>query len=140
MLPAGPGSQSGVSSATLGSGLGPPSGGRGCPAMWRLRGVSYGGGPSCRARGQKSAGSPRALGSRSRPACLQRAHAGRDLAPAEGAHRWPLPKPAELLHSLCRATVLSPLLSWTPWPRQRGTCSGAQGTPREAPQVQNPPS
>ena len=40
MLPAGPGSQSGVSSAALGSGLGPPSGGRGCPAMWRLRGVS----------------------------------------------------------------------------------------------------
>lgn len=40
VLPAGPGSQSGVSSATLGSGLGPPSGGRGCPAMWRLRGVS----------------------------------------------------------------------------------------------------
>lgn len=40
VLPAGPGSQSGVSSAALGSGLGPPSGGRGCPAMWRLRGVS----------------------------------------------------------------------------------------------------
>lgn len=35
-----PDSQSGVSSAALGSGLGPPSGGRGCPVAWRLRGVS----------------------------------------------------------------------------------------------------
>ena len=40
MLPAWPGSQSGVSSAAPGSGLGPPSGGRGGPAVWRLRGVS----------------------------------------------------------------------------------------------------
>lgn len=40
MLPAWPRSQSGVSSAAPGSGLGPPSGGRGGPAVWRLRGVS----------------------------------------------------------------------------------------------------
>lgn len=40
VLPARPGSQSRVSSAALGLGLGPPSGSRGCPVVWRLRGVS----------------------------------------------------------------------------------------------------
>lgn len=40
MLPAWPGSQSGVSSVTLGSGLGPLSGGQAGPVVKRLRGVS----------------------------------------------------------------------------------------------------
>lgn len=40
MLPAWPGSQSGVSLVTLGLGLGPPSGGQVGPVVRRLRGVS----------------------------------------------------------------------------------------------------
>ena len=103
MLPARPDSQSGVSSAALGSGLGPPSGGRGCPVAWRLRGVSMEVDHPAGREGE----SQRAAHGLWAPAAAQsvhgRAHGGPgDLGQPRDARRWTLPTPGALSFLLLR--------------------------------------
>lgn len=92
----GPGSLSGQAEQPWGSGLGPLRG-PGVPSDVEAAGSLHGGGPSCRARGQSWAGSLTGSG----PLELsmlegQWRQAGRPRPAERGAHRWPLPTPAEL--------------------------------------------
>lgn len=95
VLPGGPDSQSGVSSAALGSGLGPPSGGRGCPVAWRLRGVSMEVDHPAGREGEGQRAAHRFWAPAATQSVRGGAHGGPgNLGQPRGTCRWTLPTPA----------------------------------------------